>query len=180
MNPQRIPARILRRLTRPVPPGLWLINFFCQRLLGINRAIPWMVHFTSQVSGTIEIGEDVKWSFALSGNCYVQGINGVRMGDGTLFAPGVKIISANHDPANLAGHVRTRGIEIGKFCWIGANAVILPRVILGSGCIVGAGAVVTRSFPPRSILAGVPAKRIGESRLSREEPTDGGVLALDP
>ncbi len=45
-------------------------------------------------------------------------------------------------------------------CWIGAGAIILPNVIVGAFSIVGAGAVVTRSVPPNTIVAGVPAREI--------------------
>lgn len=44
--------------------------------------------------------------------------------------------------------------------WIGENVIITPGVVLGDRCIVAAGAVVTKSFPPYSMVAGVPAKVI--------------------
>ena len=61
-----------------------------------------MVHFTSQVSGNIKIGENVAFYMAGSGNCYLQGINGIIIGDHTIFAPVVKIISSNHSKGDFS------------------------------------------------------------------------------
>jgi carbonic anhydrase/acetyltransferase-like protein (isoleucine patch superfamily) len=154
------PIRFLNRLTQPIPAGLWLVNLFSQRLLDINNDVPWMVNFTSRVAGQISIGRNVWVSFAISGNCYIQGGNGVVIDDDTIFAPGVKIISANHSKSNLNMQEEAPPIHIGKRCWIGANAVILPGVNLGDDCIVGAGSVVRDSFSNGSIIVGVPAKSI--------------------
>lgn len=49
-------------------------------------------------------------------------------------------------------------IRIGRGSWIGAGAIILPGVELGECCVVGAGAVVNKSWPARSVIAGVPAR----------------------
>lgn len=150
----------LRRLTAPVPTRLWLTNLAFQRVLGINADVPWMVHYTSRVTAPhrITLGEGVWVSFAVSGSCYVQGINGIHIGDNTIFGPGVCIVSADHDPADLSRHLRCAPITIGARCWIGAHVVVLPGVSLGDDVIVGAGAVVTRSFPAHSVVAGVPAR----------------------
>jgi acetyltransferase-like isoleucine patch superfamily enzyme len=139
-----------------------MVNFFVQRVLRINGSVPWQVHFTSKVAAprNIRIGTGVRKSFAGCGGCYVQGINGIYIGDRTIFAPGVKIISANHDEGDLGGHEACEPINIGADCWIGANAVILPGVRLGDRCVVGAGAVVTRSFEAGSVLVGVPARAV--------------------
>lgn len=51
-------------------------------------------------------------------------------------------------------------VYIGKGCWIGEKACIMPGVTLGERCIVAAGAVVTKSFPSHTMIAGVPAKAI--------------------
>jgi len=119
-----------------------------------------MVHYTSRVSGDIRIGKDVWISFAVSGGCYIQGLNGIIIDDHTIFAPGVKIISANHDLDDFANTVPCEPITIGKRCWIGANAVILPGVALGDGVVVGAGSVVTRSFSENAVVVGNPANII--------------------
>jgi carbonic anhydrase/acetyltransferase-like protein (isoleucine patch superfamily) len=140
-----------------------LVNLLCQRVLRLNDQVPFMVHFTSRVAGDVSIGPDVWKSLALSGGCYLQGINGIRIGGGTLIAPGVKIISADHDLEH-GGWLPAPPIEIGTDCWIGANAVILPGVTLGDGVIVGAGAVVTRSFDDGVRVVGVPARAVPSSR----------------
>ena len=133
-------------------------------MLRINADIPWPVHFTSRVTGNVRIGRNVWKSFALSGGCYIQGGNGIEIGHDTIFAPGVKIISANHDPADLSRWLPAPPIQIGERCWIGANAVILPGVQLGDDVIVGAGAVVTKNFPSRTMVAGVPAQALSQPR----------------
>ena len=53
-------------------------------------------------------------------------------------------------------------------CWIGANVTILKGVTIGRGSVVAAGAVVTRSCPPYSIIGGVPA-RVIRQRFTEEE-----------
>ncbi|MCB2136839.1 MAG: hypothetical protein KDE08_12985 [Rhodobacteraceae bacterium] len=64
----------------------------------------------------------------------------------------------------LLTHDRTRGLylhtRIGANCFIGGGSLILPGVEIGDDCVVGAGSVVTRSVPPRSVVAGNPARII--------------------
>lgn len=141
-----------------------ILNFVVQRMVRVNADVPWSVHFTSRVTAParIRIGRGVERSFALSGGCYIQAINGIEIGDDTLFGPGVKMISANHS-ADLSRHDESPPIRIGAGCWIGSNAVILPGVELGDRVVVGAGAVVTRSFPPNTVIAGNPARRLRSS-----------------
>jgi acetyltransferase-like isoleucine patch superfamily enzyme len=59
-------------------------------------------------------------------------------------------------------------VMIGHDVWVGANAVIRCGVTIGNGCIIGAGAVVTKDVPDFSIIGGVPAKLI-RKRFSDEE-----------
>jgi acetyltransferase-like isoleucine patch superfamily enzyme len=137
-----------------------LASFVFQRVLRCNSDTPWPVHFTSRVAAPerIRLGDNVWLSFLVSGGCYIQAINGI--GSDTLFAPGVKIVSANHKPGAAEAWLPAEPIRIGRNCWIGANAVILPGVQLGDRVVVGAGAVVTRSFPADSVVVGNPARAL--------------------
>lgn len=60
--------------------------------------------------------------------------------------------------ATLAGCV-----EVGDFAMIGSNATILPRTRIGAGAQIGAGAVVTKDVPPRSVVGGVPARSLHDA-----------------
>ncbi|WP_081357668.1 acyltransferase [Neomoorella thermoacetica] len=59
-----------------------------------------------------------------------------------------------------AGESKNLPVIIGDGCWIGTRAVILPGVKIGEGCIIAAGAVVTKDCESNGLYAGVPAKRI--------------------
>ena len=64
---------------------------------------------------------------------------------------------------------------LGKECWIGSNAVILPGVRLGEHTVVGAGAVVTKSFEEGwCVIGGVPARKIKDIERPAEETSGAG------
>lgn len=149
-----------KQKTRYASWGLMFVNWLFQRVFKINSQYTFPIHFTSKVSGRVNIGEGVEKYLACSGGCYIQGINGVIIGDHSLIAPGVKIISANHSVNKLDGWDTAKPIVIGKHVWIAANAVILPEVNIGDYAIIGAGAVVTKNVPEYAVVAGVPAKII--------------------
>ena len=92
---------------------------------------------------------------------YFQAIGKITIGKGTYIGPNCGLITANHDLSDLNRHQDPADIVIGKNCWIGMNSVVLPGVVLGDNTIVGAGSVVTHSFPEGfCIIAGTPAKTI--------------------
>lgn len=136
-------------------------SLFMQKIIGYNRHCPFPVSFRCEVGNWENINFDIDDlnNFQHFG-CYFQSWRGhIAIGKGTYIAPNVGLITQNHDPNNLDLHLEAQSIVIGKSCWIGINAVILPGVTLGAHTIVGAGAVVTKSFPEGScVLAGVPAR----------------------
>ena len=100
--------------------------------------------------------------------CVVHGK--VTLGNNVRIAPGAKIFGENHGFSELDKPICTqpntcKGIVIEDDVWIGANAVITDGVTIGAHSIVGAGAVVTKSVAPYSIVGGNPA-RVIKSRLA--------------
>lgn len=89
----------------------------------------------------------------------------VTIGNNVMIAPRCAFIASNHRfdrldiPMNQQGSVEGE-IILKDNVWIGYGAIILSEVTIGSGAIVAAGAVVTKSVPPNAIVAGVPAKII--------------------
>jgi acetyltransferase-like isoleucine patch superfamily enzyme len=143
------------------------INFdlwFKQKILnfGGNRNVYWPVHWTSAVHDVENIIVGIDAYPGIMKGCYIQGRGGIEIGDYTQIAPNVIIVSANHDVYDSRKHINAP-VKIGKYCWIGAGAKIMPGVELGNWTIVGAGAVVTKSFTEGyCIVAGVPAVKIKE------------------
>ena len=89
----------------------------------------------------------------------------IELGDDIQTGPYVYITDQNHgyeDPDVPVGVQPTveRPVRIGSGSWLGANAVILPGTDLGRNCVVGAGAVVSGTFPDHTVVAGVPARAI--------------------
>lgn len=99
----------------------------------------------------------------------------IRIGDSVGIGPGVKILSTNHNIYDVWEYDIVKPVDIEDYCWIGANSVVLPGVHLGKHTIVGAGSVVTKSFPEGyCVVVGVPAKKIKDiDRNKCKEVIDG-------
>lgn len=97
-------------------------------------------------------------------NCVVRGP--LEIGANVMMGPDVRIMTAKHDttrtdiPMCQQGHFPKQKVTICDDVWIGANVIIMPGLTIGSGSIIGAGAVVTKNVPEYAVVAGVPAKVI--------------------
>ena len=83
-----------------------------------------------------------------------------------IIAPGVSILSRSHEfsridiPMVQQGEESPKKVIIEDDVWIGTNAIIMPGVRIQKGCIIGAGAVVTKDCEAFGIYLGVPAKKV--------------------
>jgi len=122
-------------------------------VIGDNTAINGMTNFS--IAGRVEIGRNVLVSF----DCMIMDH------DGHSIDPGLRSLDL---PDLLAGRPKTwidvnsAPVKIGDFVWIGARVIILKGVSVGEGAIVASGAVVTKDVKPYAIVAGNPARVIGE------------------
>lgn len=157
----------------------WLMQtVFMQKIVGINRKIPFPVSFRATVVGweNIEFDKDNITIFQKAGNYYQATKAKIKIGKDCFIACNVGIITANHDVNDLSKHCDGKDVVIGAKSWIGMNSTILPGVVLGEQTIVGAGSVVTKSFPEgHCVIAGNPAKlikKIGKEDENMKFPPD--------
>ena len=116
--------------------------------------------FFCDYGANVEVGERVFFNF----NCVILDVCPVRIGDYTLFGPGVQILTPMH-PMNAEQRRRWeygKPIEIGTDVWVGGGALILPGVRIGSRAVIGAGSVVTRDVPDGVFAAGNPCRVVRE------------------
>ncbi|MEH2288413.1 sugar O-acetyltransferase [Nostoc sp.] len=132
-----------------------------QELLGAGGEDVWIQSpFFCDYGFNILLGKKCFFNF----NCVVLDVCQVKIGDYTLFGPGVQIYTATH-PLNAKLRRQQefgKSVEIGSDVWVGGAAVICPGVTIGSGCVIGAGSVVTHDIPARVLAAGNPCRIIRE------------------
>lgn len=146
-----------------IKPNVW----FYQKVLGFNKTAYWPMHFSSVVNGVENIKIGIGTAPGLAPGCYIQGTGKIEIGDYTIIAPNVGIISANHSLYDYSQHEKG-SVIIGRYCWIGMNSIIMPNVVLGDHTIVAGGAVVTKKFEGGyCVIGGNPAKIIKNIEKSR-------------
>jgi acetyltransferase-like isoleucine patch superfamily enzyme len=97
--------------------------------------------------------------------CLLDGrVYRIVTGSDVSIGPEASILTLGHDPQSPDFENRGGDVTIGDRVWIGYRAVVLPGVAIGEGAVIGAGAVVTRAVPAFAIVAGAPARIVGERR----------------
>ena len=156
-----VPSHVLRR-------------FVYRRVCGMRIAPRAIVYFATEVRNpaAIDLGE----GSVVGDHCILDGRNGIRVGRNAVLGSHVSIWTEQHDhrdPWFRCDTQEHRPVVIGDRAWIGSHAVLLHSMTVGEGAVVAAGAVVTKDVPPYAIVAGIPARRIGERNRDLRYEIDG-------
>jgi acetyltransferase-like isoleucine patch superfamily enzyme len=128
---------------------------------------------------------EVQRGVVVGANCKISShsflCTGVTLEDGVFVGHGVMFVNDRYPSAvNADGSLQGEGdwtlleIRVRTRASIGSNATLLGGIEVGEGALVGAGALVTRDVPPHAIVAGVPARRVGDVRERRRDAGPAG------
>ena len=138
-------------------PFYFIRHFFYRNIYRLKLGKGSSIHLNCFINQfNIEIGRDT----AINRKCYLDGRGGILIGDNVSISPEVHLITAQHNINDPSFTFVKEPIVLDDYVFIGTRAIVLPGVHLGKGCVVASGAVVTKSFPEYSVVAGVPAKVI--------------------
>ena len=131
----------------------------------------------ARISSKLSIGDNS----GIGVDCLCGG--DLTIGNDVMMGPECVIISRNHDfsrtdiPMRLQGYKEEEPCVIGNDVWIGRRVMIMPGVHIGNGCVIAAGAVVTKDVPDFAIVGGVPAKiirfRNEDNKETAQQMNDG-------
>lgn len=157
----------VKKLTRDVWNVFWgKIPSRRIRRLFLNRML-------EQYDATTFVGLDVKfldpWHVSVGDHCVINTRvtidargGGVEIGANSDIGAETHIWTLQHDPDDPSHGTKGGAVCIGDHVWIATRVTILPGVTVGRGAVIACGSVVTKDVPARAIVAGVPAKVIGE------------------
>jgi acetyltransferase-like isoleucine patch superfamily enzyme len=130
--------------------------------------IPYEVSNSSKIEPIIKLRDGV----VLGRRCTISGINMIEIGEDCIFAPSVFITDHSHEFKDSGVPIKHQGVTEGcsivieSGCWFGHNCAVVGHrgrdVRIGGNSIIGANALVTKSFPENSVLIGNPARNVGK------------------
>ncbi len=134
-------------------PGKFRFGPYCAIRGGPTRG-----RFSTTADGEIVFGERVGLNFGFN----MHSSASIEIGDNALMGAMVTIYDTNFHAVDETDGVKVAPVKIGRHVWLGHGATILPGVTIGDHAVIGSGAVVSRDVPPRTLMAGNPAKPVRE------------------
>ncbi len=146
--------------------------FFFRKMLGAGGRVSAWRRLGCRIEGDVRIGPGVRMRFpnnvsigdgsSLAGRIWIDAWGAVSIGKRCLLNDDVSLLSAGHDihSRDFAGDIRP--ITIGDYAWLPYRIIVLPGVEMGMGAVVGSGSVVARSVDSFTVVAGNPARVVGQ------------------
>ena len=142
-----------------------IIRLLVYQLAGIKIGRGSRIHMGANFFNPrgITIGNDT----VIGDHCFLDGRAPLKIGSHTAIASQVLIYNSEHNIHSPSFEATEEPVTISDYVFIGARAIILPGIKIGRGAVVAAGAVVTKDVPPKIVVGGVPAKKIGERKVKK-------------
>lgn len=144
-------------------PFYFIRHFYYEKILKINLGKGSSIHMNNFIfKGVLKIGNNT----TINRCCFLDCRGGIIIGNNVSISPNVHLITADHDIYKKDFPYVSDLINIDDYVFIGSRATILKGVKIGKGAVVCAGAVVTKNIGEYEIVAGIPAKKIGERPIN--------------
>lgn len=164
---QKLGSSFIEGLNRlPSLPDLFVDRWERARMLGFGEGSN--IYDNSLVIGDVTVGREC-W---IGPNTVLDGSGGLVIGDFCTVSAGVQIYTHDNVKQTLTSKgapIEREKTNIGNNVYIAPNVVIAKGVTIGSHCVIATGAFVNKSFPPNTIVMGLPAKSVGTVNVEGEE-----------
>ena len=125
---------------------------FMQKIVGINRAVPWPVDFRSKILGYEHIKKGIMCDPGDNIGIYINAYGGLALGNNVNIGQNTIITTTNHNIYDHRKLGEKKGVIIGNNVWIGANCSIVAGVKIGNNVTIGAGCTIRKNIPSNSLI----------------------------
>ena len=145
-------------------PSHTVRNFFYKNVFLVKMEKGAVIHYGAEIRGSYNL--ILKSGAIIGDRCVLDARRGyIKIGRNVQLGNFVNLWTGSHDYNDpfFRSKAGKRGpIEIQDYCWLGPRSTVLYNVNIGEGTVVGAGAIVTKDVPSFSVVAGIPAHKVGE------------------